>query len=138
MKRFSIALLLLLVAASLVAQPAQPPRPGVVVLVKYLELTPDQIASWKQIRTETATTVQPLAQQARELAKQLETALSAATPDPTAVGKLAISLHATREQIKAARDAADGKLRATLTADQKTKFDAFQAAAKALRAGRRR
>jgi len=105
--------------------------------VKYLELTPDQISAWKQIRTDTEATVRPLAQQARDLAKQLETALTAATPDATAVGKLAISLHATRAQLKAARDAADTKLRATLNDEQKTKYDAFKAAAKALRAGRR-
>jgi len=135
MKRLSIAILLLLVAASLAAQPApnaQAAR-GAVVLAKYLELTPDQVAAWKQIRTDTAAALRPIGEQRRDLRKQLETAMTAATPDATTVGKLTLSLHALRGQAKTIREASRTKLRDVLTAEQKTKFDAFEAAAKALR-----
>jgi len=134
MKRLSIAILLLLVAASLAAQPAPNAQAARgVVLAKYLELTPDQVAAWKQIRTDTAAALRPIGEQARDLRTQLETAMTAATPDATTVGKLTLSLHALRGEAKTIREASRTKLRDVLTAEQKTKFDAFEAAAKALR-----
>jgi len=134
MKRLSIAILLLLVAASLAAQPAPNAQAARgVVLAKYLELTPDQVAAWKQIRTDTAAALRPIGEQARDLRKQLETAMTAANPDAATVGKLTLSLHSLRGQAKTIREASRTKLRDVLTAEQKTKFDAFEAAAKALR-----
>jgi Spy/CpxP family protein refolding chaperone len=134
MKTKLIAILLILIAAVAIAQPAA--RPG-AVLAKYLDLTPDQAAAWKQIHTDTAAVVQPLATTERATRKQIETALQAATPDPAAIGKLTITLHATRDQIRAAHEASKAKLVAVLTAEQKTKFEAFEAAAKFGRAARR-
>jgi len=134
MKRLSIAILLLLVAASLAAQPAPNAQAARgAVLAKYLELTPDQVAAWKQIRTDTAAALRTIGEQRRDLRKQLETAMTAATPDAATVGKLTLSLHALRGEAKTIREASRTKLRDVLTAEQKTKFDAFEAAAKALR-----
>src|SRR6476659_8860767 len=96
MKTRFIAALAILVATAAFAQP-RPAR-----LAHYLELTPEQIAAWKQIHTDTAALVQPLAASARETRTQLKAVLESA-PDPAAVGKLVISLHATRAQICAAR-----------------------------------
>lgn len=127
-----LAVAALALASVAVAQPAPPPR-GAAALANYLQLTPDQIAAWKQIHTETAATVQPLAQNARDLQKQLHAAVTAATPDATAVGQLTLSLHSVREQIRAAREASQTKLRAVLTDAQKAKYDAFIAATQFLR-----
>jgi Spy/CpxP family protein refolding chaperone len=121
--KFIAALALLLVATAAFAQ--QPSRAA--RLARYLELTPDQIAAWKQIHTDTAAIVQPLEATAHSTRTQLEAALKAATPDPAAVGKLAIALHATREQIRTARADARTKLVAVLTPEQKTKFEALEA-----------
>jgi Spy/CpxP family protein refolding chaperone len=134
MKTRLIAILLILIAAAAIAQPA--PRPG-AVLAKYLDLTPDQVAAWKQIHSDTDAIVQPLVAAERATRTQIETALQAATPDPAAVGKLTITLHATRDQIRAARETSKDKLVAVLTPEQKVKFEAFEAAAKFARAARR-
>jgi Spy/CpxP family protein refolding chaperone len=137
-KWISIAIFALLVAAAATAQMAPPagPHPG-RVLADYLQLTPEQITTWQQIDRETATAVQPLVTHARDLRPQLDTAMKAAAPDATAIGNLALSLHAVRAQIQGIRETAKNKRLATLTADQKAKFDAFQAAAQFMRQQRR-
>ena len=125
---FALTAIVLFVAALASAQP-QPQR----VLANYLQLSDQQIASFQQIQQDTAATVKPLADTARSLQDQLHAALQAATPDPTAIGKIAVQLESVRAQIKAAHDAADAKRIAVLNADQKVKYQAFQAAAQFLR-----
>jgi Spy/CpxP family protein refolding chaperone len=120
------------VAAVAAAQPA-PPQNRQKLLADYLQLSDQQIAEWKQIQQDTGAIVKPLADSIRSLEDQLHTALQASTPDANAVGKLVIQIEQTRAQIKAARDAADAKRLATLNADQKVKYQAFQAAVAFLR-----
>lgn len=125
----SVAIVALLAAAVATAQPA-PGRPGgpQKMLANYLQLSDQQIASWQQIAKDTQAAVKPLAENARTLQQQLHSAVTAANPDPTAVGKLAVQIEQVRAQIKGAHDAADAKRAAVLNADQKVKYDAFQAA----------
>lgn len=122
----SVAVIAILAIAATSA--AQHQAPGPRVLAAYLQLTPDQIAAWKQIHTDTAAAIEPLATQARELRMQI-----AAATDPSEIGKLTLSLRSVRDQIRTAREASKGKLIAVLTPEQKTKFEAFEAAAKSLR-----
>lgn len=129
----SIALFALLIAAAATAQPA--PRQG-KILADYLQLTPDQIATWQQVGKDTAATVKPLVANAADLRAQLKAAASAATPDADAVGRLTLSLQGVRDQIRTARQAAQSKRLAALSADQRAKFDAFQAAVRFIRAQR--
>jgi Spy/CpxP family protein refolding chaperone len=127
---------LVLVAAIATAQPLPNahnpggPRAG---LVAYLQLTPDQITAWQQIHKDTAAAIKPLASQARDLRTQLEAAVKAGSPDPVAIGKLTLALRSVREQVRAARDESKTKLLAVLTPEQKTKFEAFEAARGAMR-----
>jgi hypothetical protein len=70
--RISMALLALLTAAATFAQPA--PGAGMqrrkaAVMAEYLQLTPDQIAAWKQINADTALKVSPLRDQIRAAQK---------------------------------------------------------------------
>ncbi len=125
----SIATVALLAAAAAIAQPG-PGRPGgpQKMLANYLQLSDQQIASWQQIAKDTQAAVKPLAENARTVQQQLHSALTAANPDPNAVGKLAIQVEQIRAQIKAAHDAAEAKRLAVLNADQKVKYEAFQAA----------
>jgi Spy/CpxP family protein refolding chaperone len=116
------------VAAVAAAQPAPPKQGPQKLLADYLQLSDQQIAEWNQIQQDTAATVKPLADTIRSLEDQLHAALQAATPDANAVGKLVIQIEQTRAQIHAAQDAADAKRVATLNADQKIKYRAFQAA----------
>lgn len=124
---------ILLAAAVAVAQPVPPGGPRSArpqaALAAYLQLTPDQIAAWQQIHKDTAAAVKPLADNAGDLRKQLEATVKAASPDPATVGKLVLSLHSVRDQIRTARENSKTKLLAVLTPEQKTKFEGFQAAA---------
>ena len=135
-----LALAALLVALSAAAQPFPPAGPHAMnrraELAKYLALTPEQITAWQQIGQEEATAIKPLVANVRDLEAQLKTALEAATPDALAVGKLAVSIHSAREQIRAANEGAKAKRIAVLAADQKVKFDAFHAALQFVRPGR--
>jgi Spy/CpxP family protein refolding chaperone len=133
-RTIGIGIALVMIAAMAVAQaPAGPPRPGLAALANYLQLTPDQKTAWLQIHKDTAATIKPLRENALDLTKQLKAAMTATTPDPTAIGKLTLSLRSVREEIRAARKASEEKLAAVLTPEQKVKFEAFLAAAAALR-----
>jgi Spy/CpxP family protein refolding chaperone len=128
----------LLVAAMASAQPmtgAPPQRGGrmAAMLVAVLQPTPDQLTTWKQLREAQATAMKPLVQNARDLRGQLDTAMKATAPDPATVGKLTLELRTARQAIRALADDSKAKFVATLTPDQKTKFEALQAAGKAFR-----
>ncbi|HSP15255.1 MAG TPA: periplasmic heavy metal sensor [Thermoanaerobaculia bacterium] len=128
-RSISMAIALMFVAAIATAQPRGPQH----AVADFLQLSSEQITAWQQIQKDTAAAVQPLAANARDLQTQLDTALKAATPDAAAVGKLAISLHGIREQIRAAQDAAQAKRLAVLNADQKVKFQALESAREFMR-----
>lgn len=127
-----VAVVTLLCAAIASAQPAvgtPPQRAGRgAALAEYLQPTPDQVTAWKQLRSDAAATMKPLAQNAQDLRKQLDVAMSATSPDPATIGKLSLALRSVREQMRSARDASEAKFVATLTPEQKAKFDAFKAA----------
>ncbi len=128
MKRWVLmVIVVMLTAAVAVAQP-RGPRDSEKAVADYLQLTPDQATAWQQIQKDTAAAVQPLRDNARSLREQLRTALDAASPDAAAVGALSIQLASVRKQIRAAHEEAKAKRMAVLTADQKTKFEAFEAA----------
>jgi Spy/CpxP family protein refolding chaperone len=139
MKKALIAIVALLAAGAAIAQmtPQHAPRPE-AALAAYLQLTPDQIATWQQIAKDTAAAVKPLADNEQQLRKQVQTALQASSPDPAAVGKLVVAAGAVRDQIRTLRDAAKAKRLAVLTPDQKVKHDAFEAALIFLRQHRAR
>jgi Spy/CpxP family protein refolding chaperone len=134
MKR--IVTILTLAAAmtvSAVAQPGPPPPGGPRHdrLADLLQLTADQKAAWASARKDFETATQPLREKEQATHEQLETALDAASPDPTAIGNLMLSIKAIHDQIRTAHEALDQKLASVLTPDQKAKFDAFLAARKA-------
>lgn len=132
MKRFSIvAMAVLLITTAAFAQgpgPGGPPPggPGGDPLAEYLALTNDQKTAWQTIQNELRASVSGLHDQQRTLHEQLATALDGT--DAAAIGTLMLRIRAIGDQIKAAQDAADNKFEALLTPDQRTKFEAFQAA----------
>jgi Spy/CpxP family protein refolding chaperone len=116
------------IAATAVAQPGPPPGPRHDVLADYLQLTDAQKSAWQSARSDFEATVKSLHDQEKSIHDQIEQALSSTSPDPTAIGKLVIQGKSIRDQIKAAHDALESKLESVLTADQKTKYAAFEAA----------
>ena len=86
--RISMALLALLTAAATFAQPvpgACPHGRRAAAMAEYLQLTPDQIAAWKQINTETAAKITPLRDQVRAAQKDAnQKRLAVLTPEQKA------------------------------------------------------
>jgi Spy/CpxP family protein refolding chaperone len=115
------------------AGPGGPPPGGGngAALAEYLDLTTDQKASWETVQDELRATIESFRDQQETLHEQLETALEGS--DATAIGNLMLQIRAIHEQIKAAHDSAHDKFAALLTAEQKVKFDAFEAALEFLR-----
>jgi Spy/CpxP family protein refolding chaperone len=133
------AIALALTAAPLAAQgrPPQPPaggrdmrRPGPPPgerLAQLLELTDAQRATWEAAQQEMQKTGRSVHDEVDGLQQQMQQAMSAANPDPAAVGKLAIAIHRAHDKMKSAHDQAEEQLAATLTPEQRVKFDAWKA-----------
>lgn len=96
-------------------------------VAEYLGLTEEQQAEWKSLQEQHRAEMEPLRQEGRELHERLRTATEAENPDLTAVGAATLALKQHREKAKAAREAFTEKLTSTLTPEQKTRFEAFQA-----------
>jgi len=130
-----VALAVFLGAASAAAQHAGPAdrTPGgrgncTEALVAALGLTSDQQTALDTLRTQTGDAISAIVTQERALHDQIETALSAASPDRCAIGDLVISGYKLRQQIAAIVTSAEAAFVASLTSDQKTKYTAFLAA----------
>lgn len=103
-----------------------PQGPRVDALINYLQLTADQKTAWQKAHDDFQTATQALRDQQIALHDQLDTALQGT--DACAIGALMLQIRAIGDQIRTAHDALDQKLASILTADQKAKYDAFQAA----------
>ncbi len=124
----------LLAAVAVGAQPAPPaggpggPGRGMLQrMERALNLTSDQQAAFQKALDQQKPQMDALHQQMQDNRQKLEAALSADNPDPAAVGTLAIEQHKLMQQGKALHDQLAQSLRALLTPDQQTKFDALQA-----------
>jgi Spy/CpxP family protein refolding chaperone len=96
-------------------------------MAEYLGLTEDQQAAWKSLQEQNKAEMAPLRQEGRELHDRLKAATEAENPDPAAVGAATLALKQHGEKARAAHQAFTEKLTGTLTPEQKTKFEAFQA-----------
>jgi Spy/CpxP family protein refolding chaperone len=138
MKRVIITVVAILLATVAVQIAVAQPHPGaaemrqhITAAEQYLGLTDAQKASWEAAVSDVESQNAATMAKAHTAQKQLNEALSAASPDACTVGNLAIQAHAAMDQLKAAHDSLIGKLASYLTPDQKTKFDAYVAASMA-------
>lgn len=134
------SLFVLAIAVTAFAQrgPGGPPPigfggPNSNTLADYLSLTSEQKSGWQTIQADLRTTIEGLHEQDRTLNEQLHTALDNNSTDAAALGNLLIQIRGIHSQIESARNAADAKFEASLTAEQKVKFAAFEAASEYLR-----
>jgi len=138
MKRSLLAIAITLAAAAAFAQPAGPPPGGPgrdpgAILGQYLGLTSDQQAAWRAAHDEFRTAAQSLHDQEQAAQKKVHDLLSSGSTDATAIGNAMLAAHAIGDQLKALHAQLEAKLTSVLTADQKTKYAAFEAAAEFLR-----
>jgi len=93
----------------------------------YLDLTADQKAQIQELRQAQRPQMQELGQKLRDSQKRLREALDAASPDPAAIGAIALEGHELQKQMRKLHEDADAAMRALLTPEQQVKFDALQA-----------
>jgi predicted NBD/HSP70 family sugar kinase len=122
-------------AALALAQSARPLNRGdglrgecTAALVAAVGLSADQATALDTLRQQTADSIQAVADQAHALRQQIEMALEAASPDPTAIGSLVIQEFKLRQQIDTIVKNAEAAFVASLSADQQAKYAAFVAA----------
>ena len=140
MKKLMLMIFGVLLAGGVLLAQARGPRPNGgpppmfggpspdQVLTQYLGLSAEQQAQWKSIHEASRASMEALMEQRHTLEEQLHTALDNPNADAATVGRIMLDIRALNEKMKAAHDAIDAQLAATLTAEQKTKFAAFQAA----------
>jgi Spy/CpxP family protein refolding chaperone len=138
MKRIALTLTLILTfATAAFAQqgppPGGPPRPAGDPLATYLNLTADQKAVWEAAHATFDATVQPVFEKQRAAQEAIGAALESKSTDACSIGAQMLAIRAIGDQIKAAHDTFEAKRESVLTADQKSKFEAFEAAAQFLR-----
>jgi Spy/CpxP family protein refolding chaperone len=95
----------------------------------YLNLTDAQISSLQQLRQSERAALKPIFQQMGPLHESLRTQSQSGGADPTAVGKLVLSIQNLEQQAAPIRSSFQQQALAVLTADQKTKLTALQNAA---------
>jgi len=129
------AALMACAAAPAFAQPARPFNRGdglrgecTAALAAAVGLSSDQATALDTLRQQTADSIKAVADQAHALRQQIETALEAASPDPTAIGNLVIQEYKLRQQIETIVKNAEAAFVASLSADQQAKYTEFVAA----------
>ena len=121
MKRL-LTILSIVVAATVVI--AQEPNHEMSEITEALQLTPSQVSVWQAAHDEFRTSTAPLFEKQRTIGRQLEKDLKSSV-DACTLGNELVAQQAVSDQIRAAHDALKAKLAATLTPEQKTKFDAI-------------
>ncbi len=100
------------------------PPPIVDMLKTQLDLTADQESAARDLETTLRETMKPLHDQLAGLQGDLEKALDSGA-DAATVGNAAIAVHKVTKQMEAAHQEFHQSFSDLLTADQKTKFEAF-------------
>ena len=128
MKKILILASVFLMATSLLVAAEGPSSEEHQRIIQYLQLTPAQQSAWQNAHDAFNTATQPLFERLRQIGRDNETALKSASPDACAIGNGMIAQQQVAQQIKAQKTALTQKLEATLTPEQKTRFEAYQAA----------
>jgi Spy/CpxP family protein refolding chaperone len=97
-------------------------------LMEFLQLTAEQKSAWQAVHDESRESLEAVASRQREAHEQMGAALEAANPDACAVGRFMIQVDAAGDERRALQEATTKKASALLTAEQKTRFEAWKAA----------
>ena len=128
MRPILIAAALAGLACAQAASDPQPPSPPAVV-AQFLGFSDAQATRFQQLLQAVQAAVPPLAQEAGSQQQALDQLLGAAQPDPAAVGRALLAIHAIQSQIQQAVQTYRASFTALLTADQQQKLQAVTQAA---------
>jgi protein CpxP len=112
--------------------PEGPGRPGPRMgraegMARFLGLSDAQKEQVRTLMESRRAEQKALREQVGKNRDEMEKALEGSSPDPVAVGELAIEGHRLREQGRALREAQDKAVRELLTPEQRVRFDAMKA-----------
>lgn len=135
-KSLLILALVLAIAAPIAAQaPPQPDGPPPeLVLKNVLDLSDEQVATLRDLERARSDAAGAIGQQLQARQQALSAALSAASPDPGAVGALVISINSLQKQFGEIQEGFRNGFLGLLTDGQKTKVGFIQGVETALRA----
>jgi len=97
-------------------------------LAAYLQLTAAQQTAWENAHADFRAATEPLFERWSQLGRDAETALKNKSADACTIGNMMIASQAVGDQIRVQKETLQQKLESVLTPDQKTKYEAFQAA----------
>jgi hypothetical protein len=105
MKKQLFVIVLLALAAPLAAQEADGPPPVAEAahnqVVRFLQLSGDQVAGWNAIYQVHREAEQPLQQALATLQEEIDARFATGNPDPAGLGGLVIERHALDEELQA-------------------------------------
>ncbi len=121
-RRAVLCLIVLVAAVPALAQDHPCADRAKAEIVKFLTLTPEQVATWDGLVATRQQTLPPLREQLQGIEQQVKTLLEQPSPDPAAVGALVVRGNAVHNQIEAANKAYLDGFGATLSAEQSAKL----------------
>lgn len=116
--------------AMLDAGQAAPQAPSFDEIKAYLSLTDAQITAMQAGRQSVMEGLKSVHDQIQAKSEALRTLLDNGTTDASAVGKAVLEIETLRKQVESTLKSAQAQLVSALTADQKTKLAALEAAAR--------
>lgn len=91
-------------------------------IIRYLELTPEQVAAWEELLANLRDQLEPVRRQLAELQRQLAELLQQEHPDPAAVGALVVQGKALRDGTDRLISEYEQAFEALLTPEQAAKL----------------
>ncbi|MFV2071961.1 MAG: periplasmic heavy metal sensor [Thermoanaerobaculales bacterium] len=109
MKRLLVGLIVLAVAIPAVAQESHLGDAAKNGIVNFLQLTPDQVATWDQLLEDRQIAAEPLREAIAQVQAEIEALFASGDPDPAELGSLVIDRHDLGEDLaQVRRDYVDG------------------------------
>lgn len=91
-------------------------------IIRYLELTPEQVVAWEELLANLRDQLEPVRSQLAEVQRQLAELLQQEHPDPAAVGALVIQGKALRDELNRLISEYEQAFEALLTPEQAAKL----------------
>ncbi len=103
---------------------------GIEHLKSFLSLTDSQVQAMQQSRTAQRESMRANSEELRSKESALREQMQSGAADPATVGRLVIETQAARKKMQSARKASSEQFLSSLTAEQRTKLQTLQEAAK--------
>lgn len=104
MRRLLIGLIALAAALPVMAQEGPIGEGAQEIVIRYLELTPDQVAAWDQLIADFEADAEPLREAIAEVQAEIDELFAGGDPDPFELGELVIERRDLVEQLAQVRE----------------------------------